>query len=427
MFSLPKSPGPRSPTSNRDLITWLVIALALSALACDEKDPIVSPSLESSSLLAAPGDEGGITTLGTIPLPVNQTFKGAGLAFGITQTGSGPTGSFRITNPANTANALLGQTGGSGIGVRGFATGNGARAGLFEIVNQVNNTSALTAKTTGTGTALTASTSGVGAAGVFFKTLGSSSATLVATSAGTGPAIQGRALGSSGGAATFDIPGTTNHANALDVSTRGGGNAAFIHKDPGSATDFAVATIWNFTPAAAAALIEIHSSISQAPALIASTDGGGWAGDFKGQTKGIRITTNAGGVGLQVVNGTKNAVVGTTTGARALYSEESSEVWFTDYGFGRLENGRARILIDPGFAQTVSLDQAYHVFVQPYGDAELYVKERTNLGFVVVARDGDSSAEFGYRLVAKRSGFENQRLERAPWADNSAGFEGNGH
>ena len=113
-------------------------------------------------------------------------------------------------------------------------------------------------------------------------------------------------------------------------------------------------------------------------------------------------------------------MVSTASGARSLYSEEASEVWFADYGFGRLENGRARILIDPGFAQTVNLETPYHVFLQPYGPAQLYVEERTSLGFVVRVKDGDPNTEFGYRLVAKRLGFENSRLERASWADGMA-------
>jgi hypothetical protein len=120
------------------------------------------------------------------------------------------------------------------------------------------------------------------------------------------------------------------------------------------------------------------------------------------------------------VNGTKNAVVGTTTGARDLYTEESTEVWFTDYGFGRVQYGRARILLDPGFAQTVNVEEPYQVFVQAYGDADLYVRERTPLGFEVVFRGGnDRNAEFGYRVVARRRGYEARRLEPAPWADTS--------
>jgi len=174
-------------------------------------------------------------------------------------------------------------------------------------------------------------------------------------------------------------------------------------------------------PAGVAANFVINNSSNSSSTVLATNNGTGFAGSFTGTTHGVMINTT-GGSGLLVVGGSKNAVVNTTTGARALYTEESSEVWFTDYGFGRLQNGRARILIDPGFAQTVSLDQPYHVFVQPYDDAEIYVKERTSLGFVVISRGGNPNAEFGYRIVAKRAGFEERRLERMPWADQSPAF-----
>src|SRR4051794_18584011 len=42
------------------------------------------------------GEGNGATVQGTIPLPVNQTFSGTSVAFGITQTGSGPSGAFKI-------------------------------------------------------------------------------------------------------------------------------------------------------------------------------------------------------------------------------------------------------------------------------------------------------------------------------------------
>jgi hypothetical protein len=35
----------------------------------------------------------------------------------------------------------------------------------------------------------------------------------------------------------------------------------------------------------------------------------------------------------------------------------------------------------------------------------------------VALKDGDPNAEFSYRVVAKRLGFEEKRLEPAPWAD----------
>lgn len=147
-------------------------------------------------------------------------------------------------------------------------------------------------------------------------------------------------------------------------------------------------------------------------------DATGWAGMFTGAGNGVRISVPAGKVGLEVIGGSKNAVVDTDDGARLLYTEESTEVWFTDYGFGQLEDGLAVIAIDPTFAQTINLEEPYHVFVQVYGDAEIYVTNRTAAGFEVHLRDGDPDAEFSYRIVGKRLGYEDNRLERAPWDDD---------
>jgi hypothetical protein len=85
---------------------------------------------------------------------------------------------------------------------------------------------------------------------------------------------------------------------------------------------------------------------------------------------------------------------------------------------GRLANGRARVLLDPSFAQTINPAERYHVFLQAHGRGELYVTEMTPPGFEVALNDGgDANAEFSYRIVAKRLGFEGKRLEAAPWAD----------
>jgi hypothetical protein len=145
----------------------------------------------------------------------------------------------------------------------------------------------------------------------------------------------------------------------------------------------------------------------------------GWSGRFYTSTgNGVTITTPAGKTGLTVIGGTKNAQVATDDGDRLLYTEEATEVWFTDYGFGQLEDGTAIINIDPIYAQTVNLEEAYHVFVQVYGDAEVYVSNRTPTQFEVHLRDGDANVEFSYRIVAKRLGYEGDRLEPAPWADS---------
>jgi hypothetical protein len=149
-----------------------------------------------------------------------------------------------------------------------------------------------------------------------------------------------------------------------------------------------------------------------------SYDPDGWCGGFvTNEGNGVTITTPAGKAGLSVVGGTKSAVVQTAGGARSLYCEEASEVWFSDYGFGKLESGVALVPIDPVFAQVVDLTGPYHVFVQAYDDADIYVSSRRSTGFEVRLRDGNPSAEFSYRLVAKRLGYEKERLAPAPWAD----------
>lgn len=145
----------------------------------------------------------------------------------------------------------------------------------------------------------------------------------------------------------------------------------------------------------------------------------GWAGYFSSNGNGVYINAGgAGKTGLAVYNGTKNAVVETDQGNILLYTEESSEVWFSDYGFGQLVDGGLVIFNDPLFAQTVNLNEPYHVFLQAYGDAEIYVSNRTAQSFEVRLREGDANVEFSYRLVAKRLGYEEDRLEILAWEDN---------
>ncbi len=165
-------------------------------------------------------------------------------------------------------------------------------------------------------------------------------------------------------------------------------------------------------------VIALTKGVGGTAILALIDDSTGWAGMFTGVGNGVRVSVPAGKVGLEVNGGTKSAVVGTDDGARLLYTEESTEVWFTDYGFGQLEDGLAVIPIEAIFAQTVNLEEPYHVFVQVYGDAEVYVTNRTAAGFEVHLRDGDDAAEFSYRIVGKRLGYEDDRLERAPWDDD---------
>ncbi len=103
---------------------------------------------------------------------------------------------------------------------------------------------------------------------------------------------------------------------------------------------------------------------------------------------------------------------------------QSTEVWFSDYGFGQLQDGFALVKIDPIYAQTVNLAYPYHVFLQVYSDAELYVGRRDGVSFEVWATDSSNNqnSEFSFRIVAKRLEYENHRLEFSPWVTEDNRF-----
>lgn len=118
-----------------------------------------------------------------------------------------------------------------------------------------------------------------------------------------------------------------------------------------------------------------------------------------------------------MVGGAKPAVVQTEShGYRRLYCLESPELWFEDFGTDQLEDGQVKVAFDPLFAETVNLDLDYHVYLTPISDEAvlLFVVAKTQKGFEVqgVTLDGSpSTASFDYRIVAKRLGFEDRRLD----------------
>jgi hypothetical protein len=97
---------------------------------------------------------------------------------------------------------------------------------------------------------------------------------------------------------------------------------------------------------------------------------------------------------------------------RRLYSMESPESWFEDFGEKRLVKGKAEVTVDPGYASVVRGE--YHIFITPYGDSNgLYVSRRTRTRFVVrEQKGGKSTLTFSYRLVAKRKDIAGPRLQK---------------
>jgi hypothetical protein len=122
-------------------------------------------------------------------------------------------------------------------------------------------------------------------------------------------------------------------------------------------------------------------------------------------------------VGNMIAMGAKSAEVMTlNNGPRLLYAIESPEVWFEDIGSAVLDEGKIEVAIEPIFAQTVNLED-YQVFLTPISDvpAILYVVTKSPSSFIVqgVTLDGKpASCSFDYRIVAKRLGYENVRLQQ---------------
>jgi hypothetical protein len=109
-----------------------------------------------------------------------------------------------------------------------------------------------------------------------------------------------------------------------------------------------------------------------------------------------------------------STIVKTSKGPVAVYSQESPENWFEDFGEGRLINGHCRIELDKLFLETVTINDQFplKVFIQLEDDCNgVYVK-KNNTGFDVhELKNGTSNASFTYRVVAKRKGFEDLRLK----------------
>jgi hypothetical protein len=233
------------------------------------------------------------------------------------------------------------------------------------------------------------------------------------TSTGGGTGVQGMSTGGTGG---NGVIGTASNGpgavGVLGLSSTGYGFQGFTTAGPPAAGAAATNTSPGGSALVANASATSGSGIGAyctcaSPSgfgLGAYNTGGGYAGYFSGN---VLVT------GAFMVMGPKNAVVRDDGGSlRRMYSMESPESWFEDFGSGRLSGGSVMVSLEPGFARLVKTDD-YHVFLTPYGEAEtLHVGDRTASGFQVrEGHGGTSSVSFGYRVVAKRKDIAGVRLE----------------
>jgi hypothetical protein len=318
---------------------------------------------------------GNLTTTGSITAEFGN-FDGTydGPLLNVLQTGTGD------------GAIITASTGYAGLYVTGFDIGVNATASC----------------TTCGGVAVNAnSTSGTAVLGVDSATTGLATGVFGQSASTGGYGVQGASsyvgvYGQSGNGTTFPffpgagVWGATSSNSPFAVGVEGTANdssAGYFQNNTG--TDTSAPTVYT------------HNFSTTKGVLDLEADG----------QYGLCTIDNAGD--LNCTGGVK-ADVAVEDGARrvSLYATQSTENWFEDAGSGQLSSGSARIDLDPTFAQTVNTGVEYHVFLTPKGDCEgLYVTNETSKGFEVhELRGGTSNIGFDYRIMAKRSGFENVRL-----------------
>ena len=200
---------------------------------------------------------------------------------------------------------------------------------------------------------------------------------------------------SAGNSATGGLSSVfVNGPAAVWGDTGGGGYAVAGTTDNGTAGEF------------------INNSASQEAMYVGNFYGGNsTVATLTGEAGGCTFFGN----GDVLCDGKISSAVVTKDGERAVktYSVQSTENWYEDAGSGQLVNGVAHVPLEATFGQTANTDVAYQVFLTPGGDSEgLYVTNKTADGFEVHEQHGGhSNIAFDYRIMAKRTGHENERLE----------------
>lgn len=356
-------------------------------------------------------------------------------AFGDSDTGYGVQGEStsgngvyaQVTTPVAGSSGVLGFTGSTfsgsysieagiadaGVWADSSAAGTGVPVSLFAtaddaygaaVVNNGANFPALyVANQTGTASSFEAVT-GYG----------------VSASTSSGTAVYGSTNGGGNGVEGYNSPSAANEAGVFGIansfSATGGEYNIYAGAwgDTGTSSTtvspaWAIGVLGTADDGHAGVFLNNSSGFSTLYVSNASTGGTG-QGIFKTFMASSAEGTCGIGGGSMTCTGPIKSLASAANGARTVetYGVQSPENWMEDFGTGRMEKGVAVIKIDPTFAETVTADASYHVFITPNGDSEaLYVINKTATSFEVrESKGGTSSLTFDYRIVGKRRGYE---------------------
>jgi hypothetical protein len=376
----------------------------------------------------------GLTASGT---------SGATGVYGSSDTGYGVLGRSNsgqglvgdVTSPADASAGVLGYTG-SALSATYSAEATLASAGVWADTSGGGGSSAPVAL-------FATADAGYGAA--VFNASAPFPALLVFNTAGTGATISAGTTGDG-----MDV--TANLGDGVDAITGGGGSGVYGFTLTGAQGS---AGVWGVgvSPSNVGASIDVYGAVWGDSGIDDSTIGSDWSAGVYGTADNGRAgvfvnesnsypTMYLYNYGTDGTGNVKTGLFGTLMAASATgtcgidggsmsctgpikslvsaggsrtvetYSMQSPENWMEDFGSGSVVNGHASISLDPAFAQTVSADASYKVFITPNGESKgLYVTAKTASGFEVrESNGGSSSLSFDYRIVAKRAGYEAKRM-----------------
>lgn len=133
---------------------------------------------------------------------------------------------------------------------------------------------------------------------------------------------------------------------------------------------------------------------------------------YKAILNSLGLDTSGGIIagGSMQVYGAKNRIIETENYAERLqYCYETPTPMFGDVGEGAIDKtGKCYVWLDDVFAETIDTDVQYQVFLQAYGEGNVYVNERSPSYFVVCGTPG---LAFGWEIKAVQRGYDTIRLE----------------
>ena len=134
---------------------------------------------------------------------------------------------------------------------------------------------------------------------------------------------------------------------------------------------------------------------------------------YKAILNSLGLDTSGGIIagGSMQVYGAKNRIIETENYAERLqYCYETPTPMFGDVGEGAIDKtGKCYVWLDDVFAETIDTDVQYQVFLQAYGEGNVYVNERSPSYFVVCG--APPGLAFGWEIKAVQKGYDTVRLE----------------